>query len=125
MEITRGPNSPPPITRLPFLELLRRAHAEGLPCTPFITADEAAQLLADARALRAVRVLDAWAARANTSRRREETPGIPIMCRLTLIEYRKLDRVFEEDTPDTARIAAAEALAAGDPELAKIWEGRP
>jgi hypothetical protein len=81
------------------------------------------RLAADARALWAVRVLDRWTA-IDPAKRSWMTTGHPAQqfsCKLTDLvgrcePARPLPR-FVADTPDAARIAAADALVAEDPSL--------
>jgi hypothetical protein len=86
------------------------------------------QLEADARALKAVRVLDAWAGecrgyyrvRGNWEASLHAVRGVPsdpsVGCQLMSEEGHE-GRTFLGATADAARIAAAEALLAEDPSL--------
>jgi hypothetical protein len=78
--------------------------------------DRAKRLEADARALRAVRVLDRWAGRDPALNWIVNGSGW-VSCRLIDNNGGTHDRFFNGPDADAARIAAAEALEAEDPSL--------
>jgi hypothetical protein len=106
---------------------IERLRAEGLAADE---AERSGQRRADARALRAVRVLDAWAEAVDDrsvdlscgwlvafkDKPHLQPPG-QIRVRLLRGGDPVLSGIFYGPTPDAARIAAADALAQEDPGL--------